>query len=211
MTAEKPQDSQSFGYLFEYMKTPQGIEWVRQITIRLQGITNMHYDPEMIRLPTINSTGLKMLNLRRGFREDDSVVVVPGTVTVTDRKNKALSFFTFGGSCTIKEFGTKNPELHQNGQMLQQKNLELAVTGKSGTPILSKEIPWQNTIADFAEIWLARRRAECLRNKTPSKYLDLLDDETLYPQILEEILAAKYNPEYLKLRAIIRREIARFQ
>jgi hypothetical protein len=106
--------------------------------------TGHHFDPEKIRLEVGAPRGVQMLDIHHLWRQGQEYFLCPGRIFITDRYQKCLEVFTFGGHLTIR------PEADTTHCQFDSPAPILELTGTHTVPTL---------LANEVEILLAQRRA----------------------------------------------------
>ena len=148
--------------------------------------TEAHYDPESVQLRLRDDNGAAQwvsLHQRAPFQQP--VRVCPGHITLDDRREKKVEFFTFGG---------------QIRPVLTETVTVYAIT--SPVPILGITPPSLNTVAEKlalkAETALARADACWKRDRDGfRRCLGSVDPLVLYAAILEAVLCRDDMPPVL--------------
>lgn len=145
-----PRDMDQWGYYLRgrlHERSPG----YQELLVAIRDIpTEMHYDPEELSAPVVDSTGRpRQKKFRIPSRIDSGQKICLGHILLLDRREKELEFFTFGGTLTV----------------ISEDDEEVVYRIRSEAPILplttgrvGEEIPAQ--LASEAEALLGEARAE---------------------------------------------------
>lgn len=180
---------QPWGYCLEPKFHPRGIGFSGLLVAIRPRPTEAHYDPESVQLRLRDANGSAQwvsLSQRPSFRQPARVCA--GHITLGDRREKKVEFFTFGGEIRA---------------VLDDATTVYAI--RSPVPILGITPPSLNTVAEKlalkAETALARGDACWGRNRQGFlQRLGEVDPMALYAAILEGILCREDMPPVLCAR-----------
>ncbi len=113
--------------------------------------TCQHYDPEELHVPVASDKStVDTLSVHHPFARPGEYRVVPGRIRLRDRKDKAVSFFSFGGELNIQTSATRT-----------------YCTLVSPAPIIGLHASgsFTETLAFEVETLLARQRAAACRHR----------------------------------------------
>lgn len=178
-----------WGYCLQPKFYPGGIGFSGLLVAVRPQPTEAHYDPESMQLRLRDENGAAQwvsLHQRAPFQRPGRIC--PGHITLNDRREKKVEFFTFGGEIR---------------PVLTEALTVYAIT--SPVPILGITPPSLNTVAEKlalkAETALARADACWRRNRDGfRRQLGEVDPLTLYTAILEGVLCRDDMPPILCAR-----------
>jgi hypothetical protein len=152
---DKIQD-ECFGYFFHVPM--EGLEWGSpQLDVNLRGDpTGRHYDPEQLRLRTINKDQrIEYSKIYHPWPGESQLKVAVGDIVLRDRKEKTIEVFTFGGVLKIERSGecTKCSILSPVPIIdLRDDHLETHLLAQESKALIAqRRIDWDKDLEGFEE------------------------------------------------------------
>jgi hypothetical protein len=179
MSVKTNPEEPDLGYRFWPKKYPQSAGHPRLDINIFSAPSEMHFDPKVIRIPVFTSVdrfhpqGIEQLKVHHPWLSQSSYHVAPGMLIISDRKDKKVEAFTFGGTLQIDG---------------AEKYTKCVI--QSDAPII--EIDGTNTtvmtMVEEIEIILAERRILWVQNEEEFEArLEEIPPSVLYAACLEEL------------------------